>query len=45
MFPILDFCDAREVAVTRYPFRSLRLPNALAERQALREPPFLPYWS
>jgi len=28
MFTILDSCDAREVAVTRYPFRALRLPNA-----------------
>ena len=29
MFTILDSCDAREVAVTDHPFRSLRLPTAL----------------
>jgi len=45
MFPILDSCDVREVAVTRYPVRALRLPNALADRQALRERPFPPSWS
>ena len=36
MFTILDSCDVRQVAVTRYPFRSLRLPNALTDKQALR---------
>ena len=36
MFTILDSCDVRQVAVTRSPFRSLRLPNALTDRQALR---------
>ena len=45
MFTILDFCDAREVAVTRSPFRSLRLPNVLSDKQALRARPFPPYWS
>ncbi len=45
MCTILDSCDVRSVAVTRSPVRSLRLPNALADRQALRERPFPPYWS
>jgi hypothetical protein len=29
MFPIVDSCVVRQVAVTDHPFRSLRLPTAL----------------